>query len=318
MAMPDNVNVTVVNTGNISNIKTFNIGDDWEIFVERLDQYLIANRVEEERKGSILITSVSEEVYKIMKNLCYPEKPFNKTYAALCTLLEDQFKQKVSLFRKRIIFDNLRQGEETINEWYVKVRRAAAECEFGTLLDERIKDKFVVGLKPGAVLNRMCEEKPTKSIAELVEVALAKEAALRESRSVEVHQVRKAKEDSTSKRWQVQDRKKFDKSRCTVEEKKSEEVSEARCFHCNKTKHDFKLCKFKQYVCAKCKTKGHIAAACKRKVKDNHFIDEEDDDDVNVETLKLIRHLLLWKWIQEQVYLAYHMKCIVNIFRTLR
>ncbi|XP_031344039.1 uncharacterized protein LOC116171379 isoform X3 [Photinus pyralis] len=295
MAMPDNVNVTVVNTGNISNIKTFNIGDDWEIFVERLDQYLIANRVEEERKGSILITSVSEEVYKIMKNLCYPEKPFNKTYAALCTLLEDQFKQKVSLFRKRIIFDNLRQGEETINEWYVKVRRAAAECEFGTLLDERIKDKFVVGLKPGAVLNRMCEEKPTKSIAELVEVALAKEAALRESRSVEVHQVRKAKEDSTSKRWQVQDRKKFDKSRCTVEEKKSEE-----------------------YVCAKCKTKGHIAAACKRKVKDNHFIDEEDDDDVNVETLKLIRHLLLWKWIQEQVYLAYHMKCIVNIFRTLR
>ncbi|XP_031344038.1 uncharacterized protein LOC116171379 isoform X2 [Photinus pyralis] len=296
MAMPDNVNVTVVNTGNISNIKTFNIGDDWEIFVERLDQYLIANRVEEERKGSILITSVSEEVYKIMKNLCYPEKPFNKTYAALCTLLEDQFKQKVSLFRKRIIFDNLRQGEETINEWYVKVRRAAAECEFGTLLDERIKDKFVVGLKPGAVLNRMCEEKPTKSIAELVEVALAKEAALRESRSVEVHQVRKAKEDSTSKRWQVQDRKKFDKSRCTVEEKKSEE----------------------QYVCAKCKTKGHIAAACKRKVKDNHFIDEEDDDDVNVETLKLIRHLLLWKWIQEQVYLAYHMKCIVNIFRTLR
>lgn len=68
------VNVTVVNTGNVSSIKAFNIGDDWEIFSECLDQFLKAIRVEEERKASIIITSITEKAYKMLKNLCYSQK----------------------------------------------------------------------------------------------------------------------------------------------------------------------------------------------------------------------------------------------------
>lgn len=67
--------VTIVNTGNVGIIDKYKISDDWEIFSERLEQYFIANRIEEERRVSVFITAVNEEVYKILKNLCYPEKP---------------------------------------------------------------------------------------------------------------------------------------------------------------------------------------------------------------------------------------------------
>lgn len=64
--MAENVNISLVNTGNVSNIKAFSIGDDWEIlFSEYLDQFLKANRIDEDRKASTLIPSISEEAYAI-------------------------------------------------------------------------------------------------------------------------------------------------------------------------------------------------------------------------------------------------------------
>ncbi|KAJ8915437.1 hypothetical protein NQ315_003198 [Exocentrus adspersus] len=148
-------NVTVINIGNLASLRTYNIGDDWEIFAERLEQYLKANKVEEERKVSVLITTISEEAYKTLKNLCDPVKPYEKYYADIVKLLDNQ---------RRVTFDLLRQGAESINEWFVKVKKAAADCEFGTSLTERVKDKFVVGLKPGRVLGRLCEEKPSREL----------------------------------------------------------------------------------------------------------------------------------------------------------
>lgn len=60
-------NETVVNDGIVTNISQFNIKDDRDIFNERLEQYLLANGVEEERKVPVLLTTVSEAVYKCVK-----------------------------------------------------------------------------------------------------------------------------------------------------------------------------------------------------------------------------------------------------------
>ena len=244
--------VTVINTGNLSHVKQFNLGDDWEIFSERLEQSLVANMVEEERKVAILLTSIGEEVYKILRDVCDPVKGKEKSFSELLQLLDVQFKAKVSVYRKRIEFDLLRQTNETIAEWFVKVKNAAAACSFGRNLDDRVKDKFVVGLKPGLILDRLCEESLDKSLQDLYELAVTKEAALRQTRhEVGIHRVVKFQEKK---------------------EGKARPEGEKRCYHCNKGNHNFKNCKFKSYVCAKCKTRGHIAAACKSKIVRNHCV----------------------------------------------
>lgn len=106
--------IVVVNN-NICHIKGFERGDDWEIFSERLGQYFEANRIEDERKTAVLLTLIDEDVYRTLKNLCDPTLPKTKTYE-LVQLLETQFKIRVSVFRKRILFNNLGQVEETISK----------------------------------------------------------------------------------------------------------------------------------------------------------------------------------------------------------
>ncbi|CAG9761302.1 unnamed protein product [Ceutorhynchus assimilis] len=80
------------------------------------DQFFLANRVEDGRRVSVLLTSITEEVYIILRNICHPEKPSSKSFLELVDLLSGQFIPKVSVYRKRIVFNLLRQKEESINE----------------------------------------------------------------------------------------------------------------------------------------------------------------------------------------------------------
>ncbi|XP_072389541.1 uncharacterized protein [Diabrotica undecimpunctata] len=178
---------TVVHAGNISSLATFRIGDDFEIFEERLEQYLLANLVEEARKVAVLLTLLSEDIYKVLKNLCAPSKPKEKSFDDIMALLKSQFKPRIAIYRRRIKFETLRQEDETINEWYIKVKNMATQCEFGDKLMYRVQEKFVVGIKAGPILDRLCEEDPHRTLKDLLEIALAKEAALRESRGVDIN-----------------------------------------------------------------------------------------------------------------------------------
>lgn len=265
--------VTVVNTGIISNIGCFNINDDWDLFNERLEQYFLANRIDEERKVPVLLTSVNESVYKVLKNLCDPDKPASKNYKELVKLLSEQFKPKRAVYRKRILFDSLRQSNETIREWYVKVKTLAAECEFGTSLTDRVKDKFVVGMRPGRILDRLCEERIDKPLSDLLEIAQNKEVFLQEERQIEVNRVQQTKKIPAFRREGNGSKNKF-KPKKENGNKSTEE--EAKCYHCGQGKHDFKKCKFKDYTCNNCKKKGHIVKVCKYKVGTNSI--EQDDN----------------------------------------
>ena len=57
-------------------------------------------------------------------------------------------------------------AEEAYNRAH-KATRVTVECCFGRNLVYRVKVKFVVGLKPGAVLDRPCEESLNKSLKDL-------------------------------------------------------------------------------------------------------------------------------------------------------
>lgn len=81
--MADTSNVTVVNTGTVGSINQFSVNQDWEIFIERLEQYFLANKVEEDRRVPVLLTTITETVYKVLKNLCDPVTPSRKSYEEL-------------------------------------------------------------------------------------------------------------------------------------------------------------------------------------------------------------------------------------------
>ncbi|KAL4719127.1 hypothetical protein ACJJTC_003733 [Scirpophaga incertulas] len=161
--------------------KPFEEGDDINVFLERLEQHFIASNVDKTRQVPILLISIAEDVYKTLKSIMYPTLPKEKSLSELQLALKLRYQARVSQFRKRILFDKLHQTEgECVNRWYQRIKETAADCQFETTLEERIKDKFVTGMLPGSIQERLCEESINKTASELLDIALNKEAALQE------------------------------------------------------------------------------------------------------------------------------------------
>ncbi|KAF2886679.1 hypothetical protein ILUMI_19493, partial [Ignelater luminosus] len=72
----------------------------------------------------------------------------------------------------------LQSKNEPVRQWYIRIKNKASSCDFGNLLHDVLKYRFVTGLTRGPILDRVCEENPTKKLDELIEVALKNEAAL--------------------------------------------------------------------------------------------------------------------------------------------
>jgi hypothetical protein len=134
-------------------------------YQERLDQYFVANKITEGKiQVATLISFLGAPTYKLLRDLCYRDLPKSKTYAELCQLLVKQYSPQVSEWRERIKFYDLQhESNESISEWYARIRNASVNCNFGTQLTEVLKNKFVVGFRKSKFLDRICEEPITKN-----------------------------------------------------------------------------------------------------------------------------------------------------------
>ena len=68
-------------------------------YLERLEQYFVANSIPADSAGShkgraILISVISPKAYNVLSDLCSPTPPSKKTYAELTTILKNYFAPK--------------------------------------------------------------------------------------------------------------------------------------------------------------------------------------------------------------------------------
>jgi len=248
----------------------FRIDGDWNVYQERMEQFFLANGIPEERKVPLLITCMGEQAYKMLKDLCDPIKPADRTYEQLCTVLTRQFAKKVSVYRKREEFYNIRQNaNESITDWYAKMKNFAAQCNFGSNLIPVLKDKFITGMKDGPIKDRLYEEETNKDLNDLVDIAMKKEAVIKTS-NVEVHSIGRNKEGTKKKNSSLKKQ-----STAMGGEKTVKKNYDKACYVGGLTNHKFAECKYKQCKCKNCNTVGHLAKVCKT-VK-NHFVEVENE-----------------------------------------
>lgn len=160
----------------------YNAGDDWQVFTERLEQFFEINDVADEKKRAILLTSISDDVYKTLRDVCHPVLPKNKTFDELCALLNKQFVKKTSVFRERVTFYNAKQmKDESIASWFARIKKLSVDCKFGDRFNDILLDRFISGLKSSVILERLCEEDEDKlTLQGAVEIAITKESAMKE------------------------------------------------------------------------------------------------------------------------------------------
>lgn len=157
--------------------------EDFPSFVERLDQLFALNNITEDKKKPMLINCIDQTIYVILRDICFPESPSDKTYEELCTLMEKQFAVKTSAFRERRIFYRAQQKEdESVQEWFDRIKKLSLECRLGGQYSSILLDRFISGLKSSAIVDRLCEEDVGQlKLEHALSVALAKEASIRKS-----------------------------------------------------------------------------------------------------------------------------------------
>lgn len=240
----------------IGHLREFDVkSHDWTIFKPRLVNYFEANAIQDEvRKRAIFLNLLSEQSYKLMFDLCLPAKPEAKSYSDLLKVFNKHFKTQQSVFAERFNFYNAKKmAGESINDWAARVRSLAVHCEFGNELSVCLRDKFIMGIGSGPVLNRLFEEDNKITFEDAIRIAGNKETSCKNAQEmtsvVPVKQELMHMRSEASSSAQVRNRNRTFKS-CNV---------------CGRKNHSPQQCQYRKCVCHICNTQGHLAPVCPNK-----------------------------------------------------
>ena len=79
--------------------------EDWSKYVERLENFLVANNITSaEKKRVMFLAVIGPSAYRILQSLVAPEKPNEKSYTDLKKLLSDHYCPKPSEIIQRSKF----------------------------------------------------------------------------------------------------------------------------------------------------------------------------------------------------------------------
>ena len=160
--------------------------EEWIDYAERLDSYFIANDIRDAaKKRAILLNAVGPSTYRLIKTLCLPGKPTDHSFEEIVDKVKNHINPKPSPIVKRLEFNKRKQlPGESVAEYIAAIRKIAEDCEYGTMLNEMLRDRLVLGVTDKRVQKRSLRESKL-SYTESQDMALAAEAADKDSQSIQ-------------------------------------------------------------------------------------------------------------------------------------
>ena len=222
-------------------LSEYTSAEDWASYVERMDQYFLANDVSA-KKQAIFLSVVGDKTYTLIRDLV-AKKPTEKSYQQLVELLTTHLKPKLSVIVERFTFNScFRREGETTAQYLAELWNLARYCEYGQNLDEMLCNRLVCGINDGKIQCRLLSEKEL-TLKRTWEIIVGMESAekyagdLQQPGTVQpVHTV------------------------------KSQPNKSELCYRCGGM-HKATVCPFKDAECHVCRKKGHIAKVCRSKSK---------------------------------------------------
>ncbi|XP_022111397.1 uncharacterized protein LOC110990623, partial [Acanthaster planci] len=123
------------------------IEDIWN-YIERLNLYFVASDIPPAKQPAVLLSAVGSTVYKTVKSLAEPTSVSQKGYKDLCEMLVSHCGPKRLVVAERFRFYKRDQHiDESIAQYGVALQNLASPCQFGTFLDDALRDRLICGLR---------------------------------------------------------------------------------------------------------------------------------------------------------------------------
>ena len=178
----------------------------------------------------------------MLRSLVTPTDPITMSYNNIMQKLLEHFDPKPLTIVERFHFHKREQStSETLAEFMAEIRRLAAKCEFGTHLDQVLRDRFVCSMRNEGVQRRLLSESDL-DLNKAIRIAFTMESAQTNIQALKtVHQV--------------------DRPQGGTVERPVPGASYA-CNHCGGTGHSPSECRFREAVCHRCYKRGHLRRVC--------------------------------------------------------
>ena len=191
-----------------------------------------------------------------MKTLVAPAKPSTKTFAQLTEQLDKHLHPKPLVIAEIFRFQKRDQNPgEGVLQYIAELRKLAITCNFGNVLDDKLRNRFVCGLHAENIQKHLLSEdeltlEKTSTIAVAMETAASDASELQGQRGQTADHIISMKSHKQKHPNDVSSgHKTLSYFRCNGDHKAND------CVHINA-------------ICRYCHIKGHIEIACLKKRRD--------------------------------------------------
>ena len=206
-------------------------------YVEKLQQFFIANDIGEGKKKSILLSNIGPAVYHTLGNLVAPRKPSQETYTHLVEQMSTFYNPKLLVTMQRYRFFSLFcQPNKSVSAFVVELRSLAKDCDFGASLEDNLRDKLVCGISKHTIQKSLLSEKDL-TFKKVFDIAQSYESAARNLSTLQ--------------------------ETCNYQDVHQVRASSQPCYCCGHTGHRPDQCKFKTATWYYCGKTGHIRTVCR-------------------------------------------------------
>ncbi len=216
--------------------------EQWSSYTELFDYFVKANGIKDEVLVPTFLSVIGSKTYNLLRSLVQPNKPGDCLLKDIVALLQEHYAPKPLIIAERFRFHKRNQVEgESIAQFVAVLKQLSEHCEFGTALNDTIRDRFVCGLRSKTIQKRLlCENNLTLERA--IEISVSMEMAAKEAQELSVSsQVHK------------------------VYSEKIKQDGKKACYRFGKSGHQAQDCWYKDKDCRNCGRKGHIERACQNK-----------------------------------------------------
>jgi transposase InsO family protein len=256
-------------------------GEDFELYIERLEQYLLANDLDEiplatddanleevtarkSKRRAVLLSVVGQSTYALLRNLLSPQKPTDKTFEQIIGILKNHYAPTPSVSVQRYKFySRNKRKDESVAEFVSELRKLAENCQFGETLEDMLRDRLVCGINDDSVQRRLFIEKDL-NFAKALSIAQSQEAAIRNISTLQGKERTQMSEQSMVGAigpGQNKNRPFYQKGKTSDQEK-----AKVPCFRCGLSNHNSEQCRYKNVKCYRCKKVGHMKSQCKENI----------------------------------------------------
>ncbi|XP_061128573.1 uncharacterized protein LOC133150206 [Syngnathus typhle] len=175
-------------SGILGNMDVFDSSvEDWTTYVERVEQYCLANEIQDERKVAVLLSVMGAKMYNLLRSLVAPAKPADKTFDEIMQIMKSHLNPAPLVIAERFRFHKRNQSRTvTVSEYIAELRKLAEHCQFRDGLSDALRDRFVCGLHNESIQKRLLTEDKL-TLQRAVEIAVSAETAARDATELQAN-----------------------------------------------------------------------------------------------------------------------------------